>query len=356
MELTPGVLGLEVLTVLVLKGVPLAVMLLVAGSPLRRASPRLRAAFWALGLLAVTLLPLTAIGPLRLPSVASGPLPFPGGWVESGGGTPSIGTWIFLLWAVGAAIWLGRLAASLASARTTGRAARPCDDPRLLASLRERRRRLGIRRTVRLALSPSCDVPLTYGWIRPVVLLPTASASWSRSKLDSVLSHELNHVARHHTALAVGAEVVRALNWPNPLVWHLANRMRADQELTCDAAVVRDVAEPTAYAGYLVEVARTLSGREAGRTPALPLVRGSTLRDRVRFVLDLDGPDPTNRSSPRAAVLAGILAVTLSLGVATATPWEACEDGVRAHPDAEGRFGSAVPSSIRATGFFFSQM
>ncbi len=46
---------------------------------------------------------------------------------------------------------------------------------------------------VRLAPSP----PLTFGWLKPVILLPLDAPSWPRDRLNAVLGHERAHIRRH---------------------------------------------------------------------------------------------------------------------------------------------------------------
>ena len=55
---------------------------------------------------------------------------------------------------------------------------------------------LSLRRLVELRSSRETDVPLSYGFLRPVVLLPAESSEWSGERRRVVLLHELIHVKR----------------------------------------------------------------------------------------------------------------------------------------------------------------
>ena len=97
---------------------------------------------------------------------------------------------------------------------------------------------LGIRHEVRLLAAREEMLPATWGWVRPRVVLPAAAAGWSSHRLQTVLRHELAHVARHDALFRGLAEACCALLWFQPLSWMAARRLRLDQELACDAMVV----------------------------------------------------------------------------------------------------------------------
>src|SRR5881394_1420997 len=96
---------------------------------------------------------------------------------------------------------------------------------------------LGIVRDVRLVTWNGPAMPMTWGALRPVVLLPEAARAWAADRRREVLLHELAHVRRGDWAARLLAAVVCALHWFNPLAWMAARRMRDEQELACDDAV-----------------------------------------------------------------------------------------------------------------------
>jgi bla regulator protein BlaR1 len=62
--------------------------------------------------------------------------------------------------------------------------------------LREASDKLRLRRPVRLWQSIDNPMPLTWGWRRPVVLLPADATSWPSERRRIVLLHELAHAKR----------------------------------------------------------------------------------------------------------------------------------------------------------------
>lgn len=162
---------------------------------------------------------------------------------------------------------------------------------------------------VRLGISPAVAVPVTFGWRRPVVLLPEAARGWEEAQLREALLHELAHVRRHDWALQMIARAVRALHWFDPLVWLLSRRLLLEAELACDDQVLRAGAGPAGYAGRLVALAREV--RSAARRPAeaVSFARPSGLASRVAAILD----PGRQRGGPGRLAVGGAVSAALIL-------------------------------------------
>lgn len=103
--------------------------------------------------------------------------------------------------------------------------------------------------------------PAVVGFISPLIVMPADDGRYTAEERELIRAHEREHVARKDPRAAVLAAVFQSLCWFNPLV-HLAARLiRLDQELACDAAVVRS--RPAARALY----ARTLLKTQLAVTP-----------------------------------------------------------------------------------------
>ncbi|HYR09871.1 MAG TPA: M56 family metallopeptidase, partial [Longimicrobium sp.] len=174
----------------------------------------------------------------------------------------------------------------------------------------------GIRRTVRVRRGP-VPVPVTWGTLRPVILLPESAAAWDDARLKPVLRHEIAHVARLDALGRMVAQAACGVLWFHPLAWHGARRLAAEQEHAADDAVLRAGAEPAEYAQALLRMARDARGglRPAG---AIPAAHPSRLEGRLLAILD-----PERRAAPprRGSAALASLAVALVLApVAAATP------------------------------------
>ncbi|TAJ74676.1 MAG: peptidase M56 [Phenylobacterium sp.] len=106
--------------------------------------------------------------------------------------------------------------------------------------------------------------PAVVGFISPVIVMPPDDGQYTAGERDLIRAHEREHVARKDPRAAAFAAFFQCLCWFNPVVHFAAYLLRLDQELACDAAVIRT--RPTARTLY----ARTLLKTQLAGS-ALPL-------------------------------------------------------------------------------------
>ena len=210
---------------------------------------------------------------------------------------------ILLIWAIGAAaLGLYFVIGYVLMTRTFRHAAvsqPPC--AALAAQLR-------LARVPRIRVTQNRRAPLTFGALRPTVLLPDdLPAGTERFRL--VLAHELAHVRRKDCLRKLLLAVCLCVHWWNPLVWAMAVLANRDMELACDETVLCALGADCkkAYALTLLDLAQ----RTARPSPLCSgFSRGGT-ETRIRAIL----------RPRRAPVWAGVcaLVVFLVLGAALTT-------------------------------------
>ena len=147
------------------------------------------------------------------------------------------------------------------------------------------------RSPVSLRESSLIFVPLTTGWRRPCILLPTAWHTWSEEKLGHVLVHELTHVRRGDCWTALAAELVVCLYWFHPLAWWLKRRLAVLAEECCDDAAIGATGNRAAYARHLLEIASLLCDQPRRLNYAgLAMTRRSQVERRIVAILDPNRP------------------------------------------------------------------
>jgi len=219
--------------------------------------------------------------------------------------------WLLLVWLVGAGVLGVRFAVAAVGLAAWRRRSLAFDDGTAGALCRTISADYGIKRAVELRVADDCPVPMTWGALRPVVLLPADAANWPEPRLALVLRHELAHVARHDWLARLLAQAAVVLHWPNPLVWLAARSARLAQEQACDDLVLAAGVPAEDYALELVAAARRLqAGHLVG--PAVAMAEPSTLGKRVDGIIA--GRRDRRPSEHRTMVVATVAAVlTLAL-------------------------------------------
>ena len=84
----------------------------------------------------------------------------------------------------------------------------------------------------------------------------------NRKEFESVLLHELMHVARRDNLWRWIQTVIVCVFWFHPLVWWLHGRLILESERSCDELVVRKTRDGDAYAQGMIKAARYALGLE----------------------------------------------------------------------------------------------
>jgi beta-lactamase regulating signal transducer with metallopeptidase domain len=177
-------------------------------------------------------------------------------------------------------------------------------------------RSYGLRRPVTLLQSPHPSLLVTWGLARPKVILPATAATWTEERARVVLSHELAHINRGDWIVQLGAELLRAIYWFNPLLWLACRRLRLESEHACDDEVMSRGVPGTDYATHLVELARALNMQRHMWFPAPAMARPSSLERRVRAMLNVDCNRGRISHATRAVIFAMLLAATAVVAAA----------------------------------------
>jgi TonB family protein len=231
---------------------------------LRRSSAALRHTVWTCAILATLLFaPLRWIAPQRslsgaLPVILTPPVNVSG--VGAGHDFNIIG--------IAIALWItGSLFVALRLIFSTVRLRRIVRDSRSIGG--------GVFTSSRI------PGPVVAGILRPVILIPETSSSWTPARRRAVLAHELAHVRRHDPLIFLMAHVATIVYWFHPLCWLAASRLRAESELACDDAALRVGLLPSGYAEHLLDLARNFNPQ-----PAIAMAATSHLESRVKSILD----------------------------------------------------------------------
>jgi TonB family protein len=243
--------------------------------------------------------------PIRVAASPPAPRPLPAGHTD----------WLPILWMVGCGVACLRFFVGVAHTGWMVRLARTVEHAQRMAE--EYSAVLKIRRRARVLESEAAPMPLTWGILRPVVVLPADAADWPQARLRTVLLHELIHVQRHDLLAQVIAQAACCLFWFHPLAWMAVRRLRLERERACDDAVLRRGVAAYDYAGHLMESVRTLAAGRNSWAGAPAMAQPSDLELRVRALLDSARVrNPLSRRQA-AAVLSGFFVLLLASAALT---------------------------------------
>jgi beta-lactamase regulating signal transducer with metallopeptidase domain len=188
-------------------------------------------------------------------------------------------TVVAIVFGMGSAWCLARLALGWWSVRRLCQRSRPVDDPGVQQRLAALREAMGCRHPVALRESAELSTAATTGWLRPRLLLPADWRDWSPEELSAVLAHELAHICRADYAAWLTARLCAALHFYHPLVHYLVRRLHLHQELAADALGANFAGGRSIYLRALAALAlrrddRPLTGPARAFLPA----RGTLMR------------------------------------------------------------------------------
>jgi len=118
-------------------------------------------------------------------------------------------------------------------------------------------RQMDIRATVGVYLSSLVEVPVTLGFLKPVILLPAAMLTHLRTEqVEAILVHELAHIRRKDYLLNLMVTAMELLFFFNPFTRMLVSRLKKEREHCCDDQVLEFRYDPHAYVSALLSLAR----------------------------------------------------------------------------------------------------
>ncbi len=196
----------------------------------------------------------------------------------------AVPVWLLGMWLAGMLITMLPLSLGLMANWWTLKCSRHVRASHWIRLAGELATKLGLARRVTLLETRKGVMPMTWGVLRPVVLLPSESNGWNDARRRVVLLHELAHVKRLDVLFQLIARLACALYWFHPLAWYALWRLRVERELACDDCVVASGERPTDYASQLVEIARAYQPLRF--SVGVAMARSTKLEQRIVAMLD----------------------------------------------------------------------
>ena len=163
-----------------------------------------------------------------------------------------------IVWAVGAAVCAVVFAIAYGRCCREFRASFPVENGVIRRWLQSH----PLRRTVAIRQSGRISSPLTFGVLRPVILMPKKTDWTDETALRYVLEHEFVHIQRFDVLSKLLLIAAVCVHWFNPLVWVMYVLANRDLELSCDETVLRRFGGDVraAYARVLIRMEAARGG------------------------------------------------------------------------------------------------
>ena len=163
-----------------------------------------------------------------------------------------------------------------------------------------------LRRSIEIRQSDRISAPLTFGVLRPVILMPKTTDWDDQDTLNYVLAHEYVHIRRFDAVIKLLLTVALCVHWFDPAVWMMYVLANRDLELSCDEAVIRafGTSARSAYATALIHMEETRSGL----TPLCSNFSKNAIEERIIAIM----------KTKKTSVVSLLVALILIFGVTAA--------------------------------------
>jgi beta-lactamase regulating signal transducer with metallopeptidase domain len=220
----------------------------------------------------------------------------------------------FWVWVAGAVVTGAILLYRSIRIARLARSARPLADPIAADVLASCKQRMAISADIPLLQADFIATPALYGIWRPVLLMPgLEKAAYSAQEYRHIFTHELIHYKRKDIAINWLMSLLLVLHWFNPLLWIATYRMRAAQEMSCDAAALSTLgaSEAVAYGHTLIKLLEKRQLSRGGPRTAYFSEATSYFRKRIAMIAGY------RRATLRAAIIGTVCLLLLGCAALT---------------------------------------
>ena len=166
-----------------------------------------------------------------------------------------------------------------------------------------------LKRSLYIRQIETIAAPLSYGVIRPVILMPKNTEWKNIYQLRYVLEHEYVHIRRLDMLTKLIMIAAVCIHWFNPLVWVMYILFNRDLELSCDETVVRRFGMDikSVYATALI----SMEEKKSGLTPLCNSFSKNAIEERIRAIMKI------KKTSKFAVMISAVLVIGVTGGFAT---------------------------------------
>ena len=208
----------------------------------------------------------------------------------------------------------------------------------------------GVNPKVRAYFSEYVSSPITFGFLKPIVLVPTwFFTGMTPEQCEAVLLHELAHIRRHDYLTNILQIAIKTVFFYHPAVQFICKGLDTDREHACDDFAVMLTKNPEGLATALGTI-RLKAARDGGVFALAADGRDAPLMHRLKRLMGTTSSrtggknmqSGTSRGLAATVMIGSALALVMTLGATASQAHPHKPDAVTA-PDWDELAGAATP-------------
>ena len=214
---------------------------------------------------------------------------------------------IVLLWGIGFMLFSLRIFGGLIYIKSIKDQATEWTQSHLSDKLVLFKSKLALTKPVKILLSKAIQVPMTVGFLKPVILFPVALINQiSTEELEAILAHELAHIKRYDFLINLLISFIESIYYYHPAVWWMSNQIKQERENCCDDMAMQLCEDKLSYAKSLMKAQEF----QINSVPILAIgfsKNNQRLLDRIKRILEV----PNQKSKLMEKIAASTLFLLL---------------------------------------------
>jgi bla regulator protein blaR1 len=219
------------------------------------------------------------------------------------------------IWFIGALLFLVRMASGLADLRQLHHKKHGAVGPKWVEFIKLQQEKIKISRPVQLLSSIHIDMPMTYGILKPFILVPSALLlHLNPAQLEAIITHELAHIKRHDYLINLLQSMLEVVFFFHPVFWWINNEIKEQRENACDELAIHLGISPKDLAFGLASVLN----QAQHHVPEMALTaakRNTPTLDRIKRIMGVKtSPTQPTTLTTLTMIITLLLGATLIVG------------------------------------------
>jgi bla regulator protein blaR1 len=230
-------------------------------------------------------------------------------------------------WFLGVLLFLFRLVNSLSEIRNLQKSSSVITDFQLQRNVYRLAGKMGIKPNVQLRTTNSGISPLTFGALKPIILLPAGLLlQLSPAQLEAIIAHELAHVKRNDYLINLLLSGLEVIFFFHPCYWWMNNTLKELRENAADDLVLKVGVDPKNLATSLAEVVNFAKQNP----PELALAAGNRRNPTLQRIKRIMGYPAQNYPQNPIISIPMLLTLFLSVGLMASAQQDATKQSILA--------------------------